>query len=87
MVREPDARIVQTEGDLGICTNVDGYTVWRDWLRDHRETAVRFLRALRMAHDVVQKDSRIAVRVWAQETGIKDTDKRPMRTEVRAGTC
>lgn len=71
MVHEANARIIQTEGDLGIYTNVDGYSVRRDWLRDNRETAVRFLRALLMAHDVVQKDPRVAVRVGAQDMGIK----------------
>ena len=44
----------------------------RAWLREHRETALRFLRALLMANDVVQKDPGIAVRVWARELGIKE---------------
>lgn len=72
MVHEANGRIVATEGDIGIYTNVVGYNVRRDWLRDNRDTAVRFLRALLMAHDVVEKDPRVAVRVMAQEMGIKD---------------
>ena len=72
MVYEANAGIIVTEGDIGIYTNVDGYSVRRDWLRDNRETAVRFLRALLMAYDVAQKDPRVAVRVLAQEMGIKD---------------
>jgi len=72
MVHEASARIIETEGDLGIYTHVDGYSVRRDWLQDNREAAVRFLRALIMAHDVVRTDSRLAVRVWAQEMKIKD---------------
>jgi len=72
MVHEASAKIVEAEGDLGIYTNVEGYSVRRDWLRDNRETAVRFLRALIMAHDVVRKDTKLAVRVWAQEMKLKD---------------
>jgi len=72
MVHEASARIIETEGDLGIYTHVDGYSVRRDWLRDHRETAVRFLRALIMAHDIVRRDTRLAVRVWAREMKIKE---------------
>ena len=72
MVHEANGRIIATEGDIGIYTHVGGYCVRRDWLRDNRDTAVRFLRALLMAHDVVQKDPKVAVRVMAQEIGIKD---------------
>jgi aliphatic sulfonates family ABC transporter substrate-binding protein len=72
MVHGLGARVVSTEGNLGIYTNVEGYSVRRQWLRDHRETAVRFLRALIMANDVVQKDSTVAVHLWAREMGIKD---------------
>ena len=72
MVHEANGRILETEGDLGIYTNVVGYNVRRDWLRDNRDTTVRFLRALLMAHDVVEKDPRVAVRVMAQEMEIKD---------------
>jgi aliphatic sulfonates family ABC transporter substrate-binding protein len=71
MIHEANARLVETEGDLGIYMNVDGYAVRRDWLRDNRDAAVRFLRALLMAHDVVQKDARIAIRGLAQEMEIK----------------
>jgi aliphatic sulfonates family ABC transporter substrate-binding protein len=72
MVHGADGRIVATEGNVGIYTNVDGYTVRRQWLRDNRETALRFLRALIMANDVVQKDPKIAVHLWAGEMGIKE---------------
>ena len=72
MVHEANGRILETEGDLGIYTNVVGYNVRRDWLRDNRETAVRFLKALLMAHDVVQKDPKAAIRVVAREMDIKD---------------
>ena len=46
MIRNANARIVETEGNLGIYTNVDCYSVRRDWLGHNRETALRFLRAL-----------------------------------------
>jgi len=72
MVHGANGRIIETEGNLGIYTNVDGYSVRRQWLRDHRETAMRFLRALVMANNVVQKNPAIAVHLWAREMGIKE---------------
>ena len=72
MVHEADGRIIATEGEIGIYTHVGGYCVRRDWLRDNRDTAVRFLLALLMAHEVVEKDPRVAVRVMAQEMEIKE---------------
>ena len=72
MVHEANGRVVTTEGNIGIYTNVDAYTVQRPWLVTHRETAVRFLRALLMANEVVQKDPAIAVKIWARTLGIKD---------------
>jgi aliphatic sulfonates family ABC transporter substrate-binding protein len=72
MVHGAGGRIVSTEGNVGIYTNVDGYTVRRQWLRDNRETALRFLRALIMANDIVQKDPKIAIHLWAGEMGIKE---------------
>jgi len=72
MIHGMNARIVTTEGNLGIYTNVDVYTVRREWLRNNREKALRFLRGLLMANDVVRKDPRIAVNVWAREMGIKE---------------
>ena len=72
MVREANAKIIATEGDLGIYTAVRGYNARRDWLRDNRETAARFLRALLMAYDALQKDRRIAITTGAQEMGISE---------------
>src|SRR5262245_25509909 len=71
MDQEANARIIATEGDIGIYTNVASYSARRDWLRDHRETAVRFLRALLMAYDILQKDPTVGVRALAEEMGIK----------------
>jgi aliphatic sulfonates family ABC transporter substrate-binding protein len=72
MVYEANARIIATEGDSGIYTNVTAYAARRDWLRDNRETAVRFLRAILMAYDVLQKDPDIGVRTVAREMGLKE---------------
>jgi aliphatic sulfonates family ABC transporter substrate-binding protein len=72
MVHSAHGRIVETEGNLGIYTNVDCYTVRRDWLATNRETALRFLRALVMASDVVHKDPNVAHRIWAREVGLRD---------------
>jgi ABC-type nitrate/sulfonate/bicarbonate transport system substrate-binding protein len=44
----------------------------RDWLRDNRETAVRFLRALLTAHEVLQKDNRVAINAGARAMGISE---------------
>ena len=72
MVHSANGRIVETEGNLGIYTNVDCYTVRRDWLAANKETALRFLRALVMASDIVRKDPTVAYRIWAREVGLKD---------------
>jgi ABC-type nitrate/sulfonate/bicarbonate transport system substrate-binding protein len=73
MVHEANARVVATEGDLGIYTDVGSYSVRRDWLRTHRETAVRFLQALLLAHDALQKDPMIGVQALANEMAISET--------------
>jgi ABC-type nitrate/sulfonate/bicarbonate transport system substrate-binding protein len=72
MVHEANARIIITEGEMGIYHSVSVYSARRDWLRDNRETAVRFLRALLMASDVIQKDPGVGVKVLAAEIEIKE---------------
>jgi ABC-type nitrate/sulfonate/bicarbonate transport system substrate-binding protein len=73
MIRVAPARIVETEGNLGIYTNVDCYSVRRDWLRANRETGLRFLRALLAANDMVSRNHRIAYSAWAREVGLKES--------------
>lgn len=73
MIRSANARIVETEGNLGIYTNVDCYSVRRDWLRANRDTALRFLRALVVANDAISKDHRVAYHAWAREVGLANT--------------
>ena len=71
MVHEAHGQIVETEGNLGIYTNVDCYSVRREWLSRNRDTALRFLRALVAAGDVVAKDPALAHRIWARDLGLK----------------
>ncbi len=71
MLHVAKATLITTEGDLGIYTNVAGVTARRDWLRDNRETAVRFLRALLMAYEILQKDPDIGIDALAKDMGIK----------------
>ena len=71
MLHEANARVIATEGDLGIYTNAATISVRREWLQDNRETAVRLLRALIMAYDALQKDRSLAVRAVAAEMKIK----------------
>jgi ABC-type nitrate/sulfonate/bicarbonate transport system substrate-binding protein len=70
MIRIANARIVETEGNLGIYTSVDCYSVRRDWLKANRDTALRFLRALVAANDAISKDHRVAFHAWAREVGL-----------------
>jgi ABC-type nitrate/sulfonate/bicarbonate transport system substrate-binding protein len=73
MVYEANARIIATEGDMGIYSHVAGYCVRRHWLRDNREAAVCFLRALLMADDALQKHYMLGVSVLAETLGIQET--------------
>ena len=71
MIQSADARIVETEGNLGIYTNVDAYTVRRSWLAANRDTVLRFLRALAAANDLIAKDHKVAFVAWAREVGLR----------------
>jgi aliphatic sulfonates family ABC transporter substrate-binding protein len=72
MIHEVNARKIITEGDMGTYTSVAVYAARREWLRDNRETAVRFLRAILMANDVMQKDPGIGIKALAKEMGINE---------------
>jgi len=72
MIHEAGARVIATEGELGIYVNVSGFAVRREWLRDNRETAVRFLRVLLAAHDVLQGDNTVAINAGARAMGISE---------------
>jgi ABC-type nitrate/sulfonate/bicarbonate transport system substrate-binding protein len=71
MVHEANARLLAVEGDLGIYTNVATISVQRDWLMEHRETAIRFIQALVLAYDALKQNHSVAVRAVAHETGTK----------------
>ena len=71
MVHEANARLIAIEGDIGIYTNVAGISVQRQWLLENRETAVRFLQALILAYDALQKNHTVAIRAVVEETGTK----------------
>ncbi len=73
VVHEGNAKIIATEGDLGIYTNVGVYAARRQWLREHRETAVRFLRALLMAYDLLQKDPGVGIPTAAKELDLQES--------------
>jgi aliphatic sulfonates family ABC transporter substrate-binding protein len=72
MVHEANARIIITEGEMGTYMSIAVYGARRDWLRDNRETGVRFLRAILMANDVIQKSPGIGVKALAVEMGIRE---------------
>ena len=71
MVHEANARVLATEGDVGIYTNVATISAQREWLRDNRETAVRFLLGLIMAYDALQEDHSDTVLSMAKDMGTR----------------
>lgn len=72
MVHEANGRLIVTEGGMGIYTSVSVYAARREWLRNNREAALRFLRALLMASDVMQKSPEIGIQALAREMSIKE---------------
>jgi ABC-type nitrate/sulfonate/bicarbonate transport system substrate-binding protein len=73
MLHVANTKLITTEGDLGIHTNVVGITARHDWLRDNRETAVRFLRALLMAYEILQKNPNVGINAVAMDMEIEKT--------------
>lgn len=72
MVHEANGRLIVTEGAMGIYTSVSVYAARREWLRSNRQAAVRFLRALLMASDVMQSSPEIGIQALAREMSIKE---------------
>ncbi|MNF35888.1 putative aliphatic sulfonates-binding protein precursor [compost metagenome] len=72
MVHEAKGRLIVTEGAMGIYTSVSVYAARREWLGSNREAAVRFLRALLLASEVMQENPEIGIRSLAREMGIKE---------------
>ena len=72
MVHQADGKIVAREADLGIYTGLGVYAVRSSWLKTNTETARRYLRALVMAYDVLEKDPTPAIKEVMQEMGITE---------------
>lgn len=73
MVHEANGRILITEGDMGNYASVSVLAARRDWLRDNREAALRFLRALLMAGDLMQRNPEIGIKVLAKEMDVRES--------------
>ncbi|MBV2131939.1 aliphatic sulfonate ABC transporter substrate-binding protein [Pseudomonas sp. MAP12] len=72
MVHETQGRLIVTEGAMGIYASVSVYAARSEWLSNNREAAVRFLRALLMASEVMQKAPEVGIRALAREMSIKE---------------
>ncbi len=72
MVHEANGRLIVTEGAMGIYTSVSVYAARSAWLRENREAAVRFLRALLMASKVMQKSPEVGIKALAREMSIRE---------------
>ncbi|MCM2318222.1 MAG: aliphatic sulfonate ABC transporter substrate-binding protein [Pseudomonas sp.] len=72
MVHEAQGRLIVTEGAMGIYASVSVYAARSEWLSNNREAAVRFLRALLMASEVMQKAPEVGIRALAREMSIKE---------------
>jgi taurine transport system substrate-binding protein len=70
MVHQANSKVLATEKDLGIYTAAAVLAVRREWLASHRETVRRFLAALVLAQDALDKDRSPALKVVAREMGI-----------------
>jgi taurine transport system substrate-binding protein len=71
MIHQANGRILATEQSFGVATAGGFFAVRRDWLQTHQETARRFLQAIVMAYDMIEKNPEPAIEVFAKETGIK----------------
>jgi aliphatic sulfonates family ABC transporter substrate-binding protein len=72
MIHEANARLIVTEGDMGTYMAVSVYAARGDWLRENREAAVRYLRALLRASDVLEKNPSVGIKAFAEEMMIEE---------------
>lgn len=72
MVHEANGKIIAMESDIGVYTAVAVYVGRREWIQTNREAARRFLRALVMAFDALERDRSVAIKAFAEEAGIKE---------------
>lgn len=72
MVHEANGKIIAMEADIGVYTAEAVYVARREWLQANREAARRFVKALVMAYDALEKDRTVAIKAFAEEAGIKE---------------
>jgi taurine transport system substrate-binding protein len=72
MVHQADGKIVAREADIGLYTGLGVWAVRSSWLKANPETARRYLRAVVMAYDVLEKDPSPAITAVMQEMGIPE---------------
>ena len=72
MVHQADGKIIAREADLGLYTGLGVWAVRSSWLKANPETARRYLRALVMAYDTLEKDPSPAINAVMQEMGIPE---------------
>src|SRR3989449_3810226 len=72
MVHQAEGKIVAREADIGLYTGLGVWAVRSSWLKANQETARRYLRALVMAYDTLEKDPSPALNAVMQEMGIPE---------------
>jgi aliphatic sulfonates family ABC transporter substrate-binding protein len=72
MIHQADGTIVAREADIGLYTGLGVWAVRSSWLKANPETARRYLRALVMAYDALEKDPAPAINAVMQEMGIPE---------------
>ena len=72
MVHQADGTIIAREADIGLFTGLGVWAVRSSWLKANQETARRYLRALVMAYDALEKDPSPALNAVMQEMGITE---------------
>jgi len=72
MVHQAGGTIVAREADIGLYTGLGVWAVRNSWLKANQETARRYLQALVMAYDALQKDPSPALSAVMQEMGIPE---------------
>jgi aliphatic sulfonates family ABC transporter substrate-binding protein len=72
MVHQADGKIIAREADMGLYTGLGVWAVRSSWLKANQETARRYLEALVMAYDALDRDPSPAINAVMQEMGIPE---------------
>jgi ABC-type nitrate/sulfonate/bicarbonate transport system substrate-binding protein len=72
MNRQIDVKIVAREADIGLYTGLGVWAVRSSWLKANPETARRYLQALVLTYDALEKDPSPAINAVMQEMGIPE---------------